>query len=601
MNDTILYSIEAAVIFSILYLAYTLLIKHQQRSSVKRFSLIIILISAVSFPLIEIEVDSTEIGQKPSFTRLVSSIVEVDSPESAIPEEEKLPKHNSREEGQQTHVVTRIYQFGVVLFIGLLMFEMIKIAYWVFAGIRRYDLDKNVIAHKTIKSPFSFYKWIFIPANTNYQAKDWGIIKTHELCHLQQVHTFDQLLIHVFQVLCWWNPLVFIARKELNMIHEELADESVLKTTERESYVETLLRICLQVSDLRLGHSFPVKSTLTKRISLMSSLKPEGKIWQTGSLAFLSLILICLYQTSVKAQTISINSDKPLTNQKIFNGEFDTDKVLDKYGVYPDTWLTVKGKEKYYSITPVILTEDQMNLIEAYVNNDRQSRKKKGLNEREYIAYLGLAGEESIFTKYSLENIYSTRNKELSIELSTSELIDIYEASKDWADEYVLPIRNNYEFPEEIDFIKYTQLTIYSREPIGGGTKVDIRSVFDQEQVDIEPEPIGGWEKFEANCFRNDELNALIDSKNFPDDLEFEFVINTGGTMYSLNLITDLKGNKKFKDQTYKLIGDMMKNMLNASSTYKWTPGRKDETVVNTKINYSIGKEKLENLNLNQD
>ena len=50
-------------------------------------------------------------------------------------------------------------------------------------------------------------------------------IFTHELMHVQHRHSLDLVLFLPFQLLFWWNPLVWITREELRLLHEYEADE----------------------------------------------------------------------------------------------------------------------------------------------------------------------------------------------------------------------------------------------------------------------------------------------------------------------------------------------------------------------------------------
>ena len=54
------------------------------------------------------------------------------------------------------------------------------------------------------------------------------VILTHEMSHVRKHHSVDVLLFSVVTVLHWFNPLVWLARAELKMLHEYEADESVI-------------------------------------------------------------------------------------------------------------------------------------------------------------------------------------------------------------------------------------------------------------------------------------------------------------------------------------------------------------------------------------
>ena len=55
------------------------------------------------------------------------------------------------------------------------------------------------------------------------------VIFTHEKMHVLCRHSLDLLLLLPMQVIFWWNPLVWITREELRLVHEYEADEGVLQ------------------------------------------------------------------------------------------------------------------------------------------------------------------------------------------------------------------------------------------------------------------------------------------------------------------------------------------------------------------------------------
>ena len=54
-------------------------------------------------------------------------------------------------------------------------------------------------------------------------------IFTHEWMHVQCRHSLDLLFLLPIQLLFWWNPLVWITREELRLLHEYEADEGVIQ------------------------------------------------------------------------------------------------------------------------------------------------------------------------------------------------------------------------------------------------------------------------------------------------------------------------------------------------------------------------------------
>jgi len=75
-------------------------------------------------------------------------------------------------------------------------------------------------------SPFSFGSWIFIhPEGMDEQTLHEVLI--HEQAHVRGCHTLDIIFSQLFCILFWWNPAVWVLRREVRMNLEFIADKAV--------------------------------------------------------------------------------------------------------------------------------------------------------------------------------------------------------------------------------------------------------------------------------------------------------------------------------------------------------------------------------------
>ena len=111
-------------------------------------------------------------------------------------------------------------------------------------------------------------------------------IFTHELMHVQCRHSLDLLLFLPLQLLFWWNPLVWITREELRLLHEYEADEGVIqKGIDATQYQLLLVRKAVGDQRFSLASGFQ-HAKLKNRIAMM--LKPSSSRWMRWS--YLALI-----------------------------------------------------------------------------------------------------------------------------------------------------------------------------------------------------------------------------------------------------------------------------------------------------------------------
>ncbi|MBR5075262.1 MAG: M56 family metallopeptidase [Bacteroidales bacterium] len=111
-------------------------------------------------------------------------------------------------------------------------------------------------------------------------------IFTHELMHAKCRHSLDLLLFLPLQIIFWWNPLVWITREELRLLHEYEADEGVIKKgIDATQYQLLLVRKAVGEHRFSLASGFQ-HAKLKNRIAMM--LKPTTSLWIRWS--YLALI-----------------------------------------------------------------------------------------------------------------------------------------------------------------------------------------------------------------------------------------------------------------------------------------------------------------------
>ncbi|WP_221405248.1 hypothetical protein, partial [Roseivirga seohaensis] len=85
-----------------------------------------------------------------------------------------------------SQIIWWVYLTGVAISLLVFFSELAKLTYWRLTGTEMRDLGKNVISHPSVKYPFSFWKWIFIPESVDYSESEWTVIHEHENLHLKQ-------------------------------------------------------------------------------------------------------------------------------------------------------------------------------------------------------------------------------------------------------------------------------------------------------------------------------------------------------------------------------------------------------------------------------
>ena len=142
------------------------------------------------------------------------------------------------------------------------------------------------------------------------QAENPAIF-THEMMHVRCRHSLDLILFFPLQLLFWWNPLVWVTREELRLLHEYEADEGVIqKGIDATGYQLLLVRKAVGEHRFTLASGFQ-HAKLKNRIEMM--LKPGSSGWRRWSYVALVPVLACFMFicNPVKAVTLTVENEAP--------------------------------------------------------------------------------------------------------------------------------------------------------------------------------------------------------------------------------------------------------------------------------------------------
>ncbi len=165
-----------------------------------------------------------------------------------------------------------IYLFGVVVLslnliaqIGSMLFRIIKNA------DKIYDNDGIIVNMNGVVEPCSFFNYIFINP-TSYDFETYEQIIAHEKIHVQKGHTFDLIIAEIAVIALWFNPFIWLFRKEVEKNIEYQTDALLIKNEpqQKEDYQMNLLKIATYNKPLTVVTNYN-QSLIKQRILKMNS------------------------------------------------------------------------------------------------------------------------------------------------------------------------------------------------------------------------------------------------------------------------------------------------------------------------------------------
>ncbi len=179
------------------------------------------------------------------------------------------------------------------------------------------DMCVRVLDEPDGNLPFSFLRSVFVNPEVFTESELQQVLR-HERTHVRQRHTWDLLFTEAVRVLQWFNPFIYLYAKELNSVHEYLADEAVLSCGfSRRDYLELLYKQLCVGKFVPVGNSF--RHLLTKkRIQMMNQpVKRRVSAWWLLALVpiIAGLLLVnCHPKTEIVAEEEAVEEviDEPV-------------------------------------------------------------------------------------------------------------------------------------------------------------------------------------------------------------------------------------------------------------------------------------------------
>lgn len=213
MHIFIQYSIEVVLASVLLSTFYFVFLKDVTLFRLNRFYLLSAIVLPVVFPLINLSLPTSEI--LPNITVLLDEVTIGIQP-------------------VQTAATTlSLWQYIYIAVVSILALRMIiglRCIISLFKKAQKYNIDGTVLYVSTQNvNPFSVFQRIVVSQETYSDQTAMSNILIHEQAHVNQHHGIDVFISEIVCILFWFNPVVWLLKKELKSTHEYLADEKVLE------------------------------------------------------------------------------------------------------------------------------------------------------------------------------------------------------------------------------------------------------------------------------------------------------------------------------------------------------------------------------------
>lgn len=278
MGALLLYILKSTICLILFYLGFKALLSNDTFFRFNRWVLLVGIATCMLLPAIKIQTSEPLLIQQP-IIHLEKMIAGEETVVTYLsdnnPEVDMIPVVTPAKMIDWGQIIALLYWAGFIfcLMTTLLSFRKMFVLIW--SGRKLQQGRYTLILVPSCVSPFSWGRYIIL-SEEDYEKHPDEIL-THEMMHLKSHHSIDLLFMECILWLHWFNPAIWLLKRELKDIHEYQADKGVLtQGVDATKYQLLLVKKAVGSSLYTLANSFN-HSKIKKRITMM--LKGKSNNW----------------------------------------------------------------------------------------------------------------------------------------------------------------------------------------------------------------------------------------------------------------------------------------------------------------------------------
>ncbi len=322
MNKTelFIYLLKSMIYSGIFFGYYTLFLKNTIYHAYNRFYLLAAMALSLYFPIVTITISPISKEQVAATPAL------------------KYFMYGSTAPVQEVIIPWEIVTMGAIsaLLVCYLAYSVIRIFRLKAMNAKKQMGDFTFIETDLEEAPFSFFSNLFWKKSISIEDENGQKMLQHELTHIREKHSWDRLFSQLICSIFWMNPFNWIIQKELQNIHEFIADRDAVGTGEVDAFAKMLLQTHYGNHFLNPSHSFYYSSIKRRIIMLTTSQAPKYAYLRKVAVLPLVAISLVIFSIQLSAQkpkpkkematqyTITMRPDSttfsdPKTGKKVFS------------------------------------------------------------------------------------------------------------------------------------------------------------------------------------------------------------------------------------------------------------------------------------------
>lgn len=291
------FLLKVTICSAVLFGYYWLFLRNKVFHAYNRFYLLAIVVLSVTLPLMKINIFHKAAEPK---TNIIKMLQVVTVGDEYMDEVIISPKKKSI-------TVEQVLPFAYMLVSLVLLLMMLQMLAHIASLLRRNKVMLIEGIHfvntdNAKGTPFSFFKYIFWNRQIDMQSPAGTRIFKHEVAHIQERHSWDKMFINTILIACWINPVFWLIRRELSLIHEFIADKKAVEDGDTAAFAAMIL--AATYPQQRIGITSHFFYSPIKRRLMMLTKNQSPKMNYISRLLVLPLAVIVFAAFTLKAKTI---------------------------------------------------------------------------------------------------------------------------------------------------------------------------------------------------------------------------------------------------------------------------------------------------------
>lgn len=290
------YLLKVIVCSGILFLYYHAALRNKIFHQWNRFYLLAAVVLSLALPLMQIAFYHYSEASNQAI-RLLRVVESADNYMETI----YIRQHQSM---TTTQWLGLVYLAVSVIILSTVVVSVAKIYFIVKTHRVQFVNSIKFISTQEEGTPFSFFRYIFWNDKIDIHSSTGQQIFQHELVHVKEAHTFDKLFLQIILIFFWCNPFFWLIRKELQMIHEFIADKKAVQQHDTATLAAMILQASYPHQFSHITNPF-FQSSIKRRLLMLTKIQ-NPRISYLSRILALPLIAFVVFAFSFKTKNASI-------------------------------------------------------------------------------------------------------------------------------------------------------------------------------------------------------------------------------------------------------------------------------------------------------